>query len=192
MIAPFAAGLAAKVSVVIDGGEMLHLDALAADVRLRTIGVSQLSVSIGGDAATATAIGVVRASDAVACVLGLLRVLAEKAPRARMREAVRMLGPALFKSAVAGLVMDGAAPVPRTLAQPIGIHRLPSGEAVLGVALPFGHVDSDALDRLLELARRFGVNGLRTAPGRALLLTGLPADKASELRAEARCVGLCR
>jgi precorrin-3B synthase len=47
--------LSAKVSVIIDGGGRLHVDALPADIRLRAIRSAEkplpLQVSIGGDAA---------------------------------------------------------------------------------------------------------------------------------------------
>jgi hypothetical protein len=52
-IADARLALAAKVSVVIDSGSHLHLDALAADVRLRASG-QRLHVALGGDAASAT------------------------------------------------------------------------------------------------------------------------------------------
>ena len=56
-----------KVSVVIDGGGRLSLDALAADVRLRaetSEGRAAFRVGLGGDGASAVDIGVVAAGDA--------------------------------------------------------------------------------------------------------------------------------
>src|SRR6516162_7553008 len=59
-IAHAGLALAPKVSVLLDGGGRLHLDALAADVRLRAVAMPQgprLHVSIAGDAASATPLG---------------------------------------------------------------------------------------------------------------------------------------
>ena len=55
----------------------------------------------------------------------------------------------------------------------------------VGVALPFGHIHSDALAALTRLAGTYGVHSVRLAPGRALLLLGVAAENADALAHEA-------
>jgi precorrin-3B synthase len=187
--APFLTRLSAKVSVALDGGDALHLDSLAADIRLRAIGATYAHLSLGGDAATATPLGAVAVNRAAECVVRLFETLAAKAPRSRMHEALRGEGLSAFRAAVAGLVVDFPLPATRRAADPIGIHRLAAAGHAVGLGLPFGHSHSDALASLLAAAGRLGATGLRTAPGRALLLIGLSAGVTRKLTAEAQALG---
>ena len=188
--ARFASRLAAKVSVVVDGGGALHLDDVAADVRLRAMdGGGYLHLSLGGDAATAVPLGAVALERTVECVLRLFEELASIAPHARMRDALRGDGLSAFKSAVASLVVEAPAPAVRPAAEPFGVHPLRSGNAAVGVGLPFGHSDSGALQRLIDTGRRAGATGLRTAPGRVLLVLGLPSSMTQNLAADAAALG---
>ena len=106
-----------------------------------------------------------------------------------MRDVVCGDGLHAFKSAVADMIVDAPAPLARPAAQPIGVHLLRSGQFAVGVGLPFGHAESEALQRLVAAAGDGGASGLRTAPGRALLVLGLPADKAQEFGAAAASLG---
>ena len=75
--------LAPKVSVVVDGGGALHLDALAADLRLRAVATpsgTMLHVALAGDAASATALGLVAPGEAVAAATQLLAAIATLGP----------------------------------------------------------------------------------------------------------------
>ena len=98
--APFASRLSAKVSVAIDGGAALHLDALTADIRMRAVDDRHLYVSLAGDAATATPLGAVPLERAVECVVRLFETLAATSPRSRMRDGIQGAGLNTFKSAV--------------------------------------------------------------------------------------------
>ena len=174
--APFAARLAPKASVVVDGGGTLHLDAIVADIRLRAImvrGSHYLHIALGGDAATAVPIGAVPSARAVDGVLRLLALLAAQGAQSRMRHAIDTEGVNVFKSVVADFLTDEPAPAVRAVAEPIGVHRLRSGVAAVGIGLPFGHADSEVLTHLIDAARSAGADGVRTAPGRALLVTGV-------------------
>ncbi len=114
-----AAGLrlAPKVSVVVDGGGVLHLDALAADMRLRAVG-ARWEVWVGG-----RFLGSEDAAGATATVLRALERLAALGPAARGRDLT-----------VAAAV---EAPAPaRGPAVPVG--RLAGG--ALGIGLPFGQI----------------------------------------------------
>jgi precorrin-3B synthase len=187
--APLASRLSAKVSVAIDGGAALHLDGLTADIRMRAVDDRHLYVSLAGDAATATPLGAVPLERAVECVVRLFETLAATSPQSRMREAIQGAGLSAFKSLAGGFIVDGPAPAARCAADPIGVHPLSSGNNALGIGLPFGHSDSETLSRLISAARRVEASGLRTSPGRALLLVGLSPDATRQLAADANALG---
>ena len=90
-IADAALALAPKVSVVIDGGGRIGLDAVPADIRLRATPTSEgprLHVALAGDASSATEVGVIAPQDAVDAVLALLSTIAATRNRgARCRSA---------------------------------------------------------------------------------------------------------
>jgi precorrin-3B synthase len=186
---PFTTLLSAKVSVAIDGGGALHLDALAADIRLRAIGGAHVHVALAGDAAAATPLGAIPLDRAVECVIRLFETLAAKAPRSRMRDVIEGGGLNAFNSAVADLVVDFPLPPARRPADPVGVHRLSSGGNALGTGLPFGHSESEALSQLIAAARQAGAIGVRTAPGRALLLVNVSAGVTRKLAGEAAALG---
>ena len=107
-----------------------------------------------------------------------------------MRDAIKGEGLNAFRAAVA----DHRC---RFSASPIASCRRPESafagfhlhDNAVGVGLPFGHSDSETLSRLIDAARRAGAAGLRTAPGRALLLVGLTAAAARQIVAEAGALG---
>ena len=177
-------------SVVIDGGAALHLDGLRRTSGCEPSVARHVHVALAGDAATATPLGAVPLERAVECVVRLFETLAATAPQSRMREAIEGEGLNAFKSAVADLLVDMPAPAAAS-ALPIrsAFTRLSSGGNALGVGLPFGHSDSEtlvALDRGAPV--RPAQSGVRTAPGRALLLLGLSPGATRQLIAEARRV----
>jgi precorrin-3B synthase len=191
--AAFAAMLGPKVSVVIDGGSALHLDGIQADIRLRS-GDAGWHVGLGGDGKNAAAIGWVTPENAVEAMARLLEMMAQRGPRARARDLILTNRADGFRAVIADLLSDTAdAPArinlsPRPASDPIGMHPLRDGVA-LGVGVAFGHTDADALERLIESAKRAGARGLRTAPARALLLTGITADTAPTLAADSDKLG---
>lgn len=174
--------LSPKVSVVIDGGGALHLDALKADVRLRVADTDAgvcFEILLGGDATRARRVGAVAPADAAETVLRLLATLAEQAPKAHMKEAIEQMGVAPFAGGVRP--RRDFQPVLRTDSEPLGLHDLKDGNIAVGVGLPFGHSDAETLCKLVEAARGAGASGLRTSPGRALLVLGLAPEAASAL-----------
>jgi precorrin-3B synthase len=188
--ASFTPLLGPKVSVVIDGGSMLHLDAIRADIRLRAgSGFACWHVGLGGDATSATPIGAVAAANAVEIVTRLLETIAQLGPQARARDLIRGQGPGAFRTTTADLLIEASGPTARPQSDPIGTHRLRDGRLGLGIGLAFGHTDADALEGLIEAAERAGVSSLRTAPGRALLLIGLADAASTGLVADAESLG---
>jgi precorrin-3B synthase len=173
--------LAPKVSVVVDGGGRIDLDAIAADIRLRAIlsdAGPKFELALAGDAATATPIAVVEIEDAVDEVLTLLKAIAAQGVDARASD--------LAKS------RDGrprAAPRQSQRAHPIDRHLLKGNVFALGLGLAFGHADADALIALGRVAKESGARWLRLAPGRALLFGPLGVGEAEAMRVAADRLG---
>jgi precorrin-3B synthase len=181
--------LGPKVSVVLDGGGDLHLDAVFADVRL-TWGGACWHVALDGDAARATGLGAIARDAALDAVMRLLRVVATRGPNARARTVIATEGVSPFRDAAHDLLLDASPMRPRAPSEPIGLQALRAGKAALGLGLAFGHGPSTALLSLIAAAQRAGSTGLRLAPGRALLvLLDAPAD-ADAVREAARDLGL--
>ncbi len=182
--------LAPKVSVVIDAGGRLHLDALPADVRLRAIGspdAPRIHVALGGDAASATPLGSIAPDAAVDVAVRLLGVIAAQGREARAVDILRNGGIAAFRSAVS---VDAAPDMlPRSGAEAIGRHPLRNGRIALGVAPAFGHAHADALAQLARIGTEYGVRKLRPAPGHALLLLDVAENDADALAAAAEELG---
>jgi precorrin-3B synthase len=178
--------LAPKVSLIVDGGGALHLDALAADVRLRAIetnGGTYFHVALAGDAATATPLGMIPAGAAIDVVLGLLRAIAARGD-ARAADLLRSEGVAAFRNG-SHPWRDAARPQPRPAAETIGLHPLRDDRFAVGVALAFGHARADVLAELMRTAADRGVSVARPAPDRAMLLIGLRRSDAVALAREA-------
>jgi precorrin-3B synthase len=190
--ATFAAQLGPKVSVAIDAGSALHLDQIAADIRLRIEGaapdVEWAHMALAGDADDATPLGAVPATEAVDRVLNVLGIIAQHGRAARARDFIHENGLHLLHAEV-GPFIKTPSPVKRPRSEPIGRHLLHDGTIALGLGLAFGSTNVDALERLIEAARTLGALGLRTAH-RAILVIGLPLDAAARLEAGAEKVGL--
>jgi precorrin-3B synthase len=188
--APFAADIGPKVSVAIDGGGTLHLDAVVADVRMRAqAGGAYLHVAVGGDAETASPIGAVAAEHAVEAATRMLRVIAASGPAARARDIVATNGAVAFRRGVVDILVDLPPPPPRPPADPLGTYALRDGRLAIGLGLPFGHAHATALEELTHAAAETGATGYRTAPGRALVVMGVTEDGAGHLANIARRLG---
>ncbi len=156
----------------------LHLDALAADIRLRAIGGAHVHVALAGECrGRRRRSAPSRSMRAIECVMRLFDMLAapgaagaharcDPGRRTRRVQLRRCRSRRRF-----------SAPGARPAADPIGVHRLSSGGNAVGIGLPFGHSDSETLSRLIDAGRRSGAAGLRTAPGRALLSAGSVARR---------------
>jgi len=178
--------LAPKVCVILDGGGRLHLDGLSADLRLRAIGpakTSRLHISVGGDAASATPLGLIAPAAAADILVRLLDVIASHGADARATDVLRNGGGEAFRAAVDG-IEQASAPPPREPAETIGRHPLRDGAAALGVALAFGHAHADALSRLAHVAGAYGARAVRPAPYRSLLLLGIARENADHVAAK--------
>jgi precorrin-3B synthase len=106
-----------------------------------------------------------------------------------MKALVDADGAAAIAAAASEFLVARTQSAPRTPAQPIGVHALQDGRAAVGIGLPFGHCDAVTMEALLELANRQDVAGVRTAPGRVLLLIGAPPAHMDRLWAQAVSLG---
>lgn len=204
--------LAPKVSVVIDGGGALSLDELAADVRLRAdafAGDLRLRVSVGGDGASATRIGVVAPAHGVAAVMNLLEIIANRGRDARARDVLAAEGIAPFRGALSSCLplCPVTAPYPRGgtkdgdnrnarrrdddggRREAIGTHLLRDRSLASGIGLSFGHANFQTLEGMIEAAREAGASGVRAAPGRVVMVIGLPSVTAPSFVSAAERVG---
>jgi len=184
--------LSAKVSVTIDGGGALGLDHLVADACLRAEVFDAeivVGVSLGGSASS-FALGAIAPPDVAAAIVRLLEVLSQHGRDARARDVVVKHGTAAFHAAIADLFVDRSAKhSPRPSRDPIGAHRLRDGSVAYGLGLAFGHADAASLQRLAEAAAAAGAAGLRTAPGRALLILGLAPESLPSFVGAAEALG---
>jgi precorrin-3B synthase len=191
---PLVARLSPKVSVVIDGGGAIGLDAVAADIRLcakRADGHVEFEVGIGGNAARDFEIGQINPMHGVEAAMALLHVIAQRGGGMRARDIVADEGAAVFRSAIEPFLSPRMreSTIERSTTPPIGAFALRDGTMALGIGLAFGHADAVMLERLAETANVGGAIGFRTAPGRALLAIGLAAKDAATFTACADRLG---
>jgi precorrin-3B synthase len=182
--------LAPKLCIIIDGGGALHLDALAADIRLQAFvrdGETRLSLALAGDAATATPLGSIPLETAAEVVVEALRVIADRGD-VRASEILRAEGLGAF-SDLPHLQSDHVRLAERTQVEMTGVHPLRDGRRALGVGLAFGHAGAESLIALVEFAAAHGVRAVRPAPSRALLWIGITGEKVTAVTREAEWLG---
>jgi precorrin-3B synthase len=177
---PNLQSLGPKVSVLIDGGGQLHLDAVSADIRLVATSNSLLQLSLAGNARNAAHLGYVPTEQATATVEELLRLIASRGPTARAKDLANGEAIGEIRHSLRDLV-DGPAPNPRPSAETVGVYRLATGNVARGFALPFGHTTAGALRRFARATADNGASSIRPAPGRCLLVIGLSQTAADKL-----------
>jgi precorrin-3B synthase len=196
--------LAPKVSVTIDGGGALDLDTLSADVRLRAElvnGAIALRVSVGGDGATATPLGMIMPRDCTEAVLHLLEIIAQRGRDTRARDVLGAGEIESFRESIGEFLLTSARP--RESGDPELDSRLRGNERRLasslfslrdglyarGAGLAFGLSDAATLQRLADAAEAAGAYGVRTAPDRALIAVGLTRESVTAFTAAAEHLG---
>src|SRR5262249_45217316 len=127
-------------------------------------------VAIGGDMASAAMVGVVSAEQAIPVILHILEFVAKGGREARAHDLTSDKTGNTWRTEISTLLTDGHPLPPRPIAEPIGMHQLQEGKFALGVSFAFGHVDVAQAEVLLHQAKETGAAGIRTAPGRTLLM----------------------
>lgn len=182
--------LGPKVSVVLDGGGTVRLDALSADVRLRAWRSCSRMVwelSLAGDAATARPVARLSAEEALEAALAWLGRLAALGPSARMTDVLAGGDAPAVPSAPAD-----ATPAARSRTDaraPIGRVPLTDGSFAQGFGVPFGQIEAEPLAQFVAAAVAAGVRDLRPAPGRVLIACGLTEAGADRLALAAQALG---
>jgi precorrin-3B synthase len=183
--------LPAKVCMLVDGGGALPLAGVAADIMVRAHGEA-LAVQLDGSTLVALTARSMLAETVKALALAFLRLSRDRRePPRRMAALLREIGEAAIFAA-AGLT-PVVMPRDRNVLSrtPIGFVPLPAPAAgCIGVGLPFGRIEADALICLAELSERHGDGTLRATPWRALLLAGIAVTDAHRLAAEVEALGL--
>jgi len=183
--------LPSKFGILLDGGGVLPLHDVNADIMVRPYeGALALHLDLGTLATLCDPASLAETIEALALVF--LRMSAERSePPRRIRALVMAVGEeAIF--AAAGLSTTSLPPLPKSEPQsPIGLISLrDQARGAFGVGLPFGRIDGEALATLADLSERYGDASLRTTPWRALLLIGIASVDEKILRDEVTALGL--
>jgi precorrin-3B synthase len=177
--------LAAKLSVIVDGGGVFHLDGVVADIRLKAVRTGEgvaWALALGGTGRTARPVALFGDDAALDAVMHVLRRLHATGNGARGKDLD-----------ITGLGLVGL-PLPEMIPgegvrRPAGVHDLGEGGHVAGFGLPFFQVSAENLVALAEAAARFGVEDIRLAPEHGLLVPGLDRERAEALLDEGRRLG---
>jgi precorrin-3B synthase len=186
---PAVASTGPKVSVLIDGGGALHLDSVPGDLRLRAGTNSRLHLSMAGTVAASTSLGWIPTDHALEVIVHLLVRIADRGPDARAHDFANPADVQALRASLSSVLSDAPPPAPRPPVEPIGVHRLNTGQLALGVAAAFGYAEAAVLQRLAQRAAACGATSMQTSPARALMIIGLDADAAIELTAAAAAAG---
>ncbi|QRI62936.1 precorrin-3B synthase [Shinella sp. PSBB067] len=169
-IAAASLALAPKLAIVVDGGGMLSLADMVADIRLDALADGPAwRLSVGGDRRTARPVAVLAADRIIDGAMAVVSALAALGPAARGRD--------LDAAALAARFGTVSQPVAEDAVShhPLGIHRI-FGESLLGVAPAYGQVHADRLAALVKGLAACGAFEFRLAPHRTLLVRGLSED----------------
>lgn len=191
-IASAGLALAPKLSVILDGGGKLHLDALNADIRIRAGATADgplLHLAVAGSGATASPLGTVAPEEVRAAVMRLLAVIAAHGAQARGADVLRHRGIAAFQEAIGTRIALAPSLPPRLPAGMVGTHFLKDDLYALGVGLTFGHAVAETLRALTDIARVHGALWARPAPDRSLLLGPFKRTTIKTMRDEAQRLG---
>ena len=180
--------LAPKLTIIIDGGGRLTLDAMSADIRLMATradsGFIAWSLAIGGTAQTAKVLASLPTKQSVPAVIELLETLARLGPTARGRDLDAVSLRARFPS-----MSNRASSTAAHHVSPIGIHHLGDNSPVLGLHPSFGQIHAGDVLNFLDIAEAAGANEIRTAPEHALLVLGLDDGAARDIQLVAAGLG---
>ena len=176
--------LPSKFGFIVDGGGVLSLAEQRADVRLVAIAHDQeAAFAVGLETRTGTEwLGSISpdAAATVAIEIGLAFInVASREPRRRMRD-LSDEGLASIRSAVKsrlGMLPENPRTADLSLNRRVGLIELGADRFAVGIAAPFGRVETDQLRKLADAIVAHGGEEIRLSPWRALY-AGLP-DRSS-------------
>lgn len=164
--------LAAKMSVVVDGGGNLTMDDLLADIRLKAVRFNDdlfWQLMLGGSEANALRVGLLRTENAADVVTHLLSHLAERGPEARGRDLDIAQVRAICADWLFQQTMDAQS---KALRQSCGLLRLSKNIFTAALAPAYGQIPAEALSCLCAFASRLGIKFVRPGPAHALFFLG--------------------
>ncbi|TCQ20864.1 precorrin-3B synthase [Rhizobium sp. PP-CC-3G-465] len=169
--------LAPKLAIIVDGGGRLHLDGVAADIKLvaEAAGASSRWRLLVAGRQTGL---VGTADEMIEAAMSVVEHIAACGPAARARD----LPADRLPSSSSSLVKRDIA------MSPVGRFDL-GAHVVLGVAPAFGQMEAQAVRQLVLAAMAGGLSEVRLAPGRALLLVGPAGCEMSALALLAKALG---
>lgn len=169
--------LAPKLSIIVDGGGRLHLQDVAADLRLDAVnredGLCWL-LSIGGTARSARPVALLKPERVVPAAMTTLVELSTLGAAARGRDlnVGRIRARCPFDGTLPAIA-HGASPLP-----PAGIHDFGHSGLVLGLGLAFAQTDAANLTAFVQRAEELGATEIRLAPRHGLLVMGFSSEAA--------------
>ncbi len=158
--------LAPKLAIVVDGGGLISLADMVADIRLDAVAQAHgfaWRLSVGGDRTTAKAVALLPPEAVIDDTMTVIEALAVIGPAARGRD--------LDATTLGGNPVPLALPAASSR-HPLGLHNV-GGEIVLGLAPAYGQMHADHLAALLDGLSACGAIEFRLAPHRTLLVRGL-------------------
>ncbi len=166
--------LAAKMSVIIDGGGHVGMADLLADIRLKAVRVHDgvlWQLILGGAEAKALQAGLLRTEHAADVVIDLLTSLAERGSDARGRD----LDIETVRAVCAGRLLEsvsGQNIADNNEAQQYGLMRLSQDLSAAALAPAYGQIAGETLSSLCTVASTLGINIVRPGPAHALYCLG--------------------
>ncbi|KXG85505.1 precorrin-3B synthase [Agrobacterium bohemicum] len=164
--------LAAKMSVVVDGGGNVIMDDLLADIRLKAVRLNNdvfWQLMLGGSEANALRVGSLHTENAADAVTHLLSHLAERGSEARGRD----LDIAQIQAICADWLIQQTGDAQATaLCQPFGLLRLSENLFATVLAPAYGQLPAKALSSLCAFASTLGMKFVKPGPAHALFFLG--------------------
>jgi ferredoxin-nitrite reductase len=199
---PALAGLPAKFSVGIDGGEQVSIRQQPNDVRLSAVQVDgeaeayfQLSLP---NRAEPILLKSSHAVAAVAAIAQAYRKSLEPGSKSRLKQVMQTLGSQAFLERVQAdlsfpFLYNAASRSPSSanFVAPIGIFpQAQVGRFALGIALPLGRLQVVQLQQIVNLADGYGSGSLRLTPWRSLILTDIAKADLPRVQQQVEELGL--
>ncbi|UNK38297.1 precorrin-3B synthase [Shinella sp. H4-D48] len=175
-IAAAALTLAPKLAIVVDGGGVLSLSDMVADIRLDAIETNEGALwrlAIGGDRETTRSVALLPSDAVIDGTMAVVSALAAAGPATRGRDLdVPTLSANLSEGDKGQEAISWFKSGPR---HPVGKHHI-GGRLVLGVAPAYGQVHADRLAALVQSLSACGAMEFCLAPHRTLLVCGLSEE----------------
>jgi len=185
-------GLAPKMAVVVDGGGVLRLSDLLADIRLVAVGKHDWKLLLGGAEQSARVFNVLRETLVVDTVVDLLKRLRSLGNKARGRDLVSGLAvndtaphtptssSGLSRGSAGVATVDpsqmlGTSPsmtAGKVAASPFDLFSLSDHLHAIGIGPAFGQAKAEHLIALCNEAARLGIRSLKPALDHSLLFFG--------------------